>query len=101
MLDQNFIETMKEKLLSEKAKLEAELSSSLAHTELGEDLDSQIQEAENDEVSQDVILARKSDLLKIENALEKIEQGTYGIDDEGNEISKERLEVLPWADKAI
>jgi RNA polymerase-binding transcription factor DksA len=40
-------------------------------------------------------------LEKIENALKKIETGTYGTDSEGKQISEERLRVLPWADKAI
>ena len=38
---------------------------------------------------------------KIDKALLKIDNGTYGTDDEGKEISQERLAALPWADKAI
>ena len=41
------------------------------------------------------------DLEKINKALSKMEAGTYGTDDAGGQIPKERLEVLPWADKAI
>jgi RNA polymerase-binding transcription factor DksA len=43
----------------------------------------------------------KSDLAKIEKAFQKIEDGTYGFDEAGKQISEERLKVLPWADKAI
>lgn len=71
------------------------------HKELGTDLDSSIQEVEEDEVSRDVMATIKIDLVKIEKALEKIENGSYGIDDEGKEISQDRLNALPWADKAL
>jgi RNA polymerase-binding transcription factor DksA len=37
----------------------------------------------------------------VNKALNKIAAGTYGIDDEGNEIPEERLRALPWADKSI
>jgi RNA polymerase-binding transcription factor DksA len=43
----------------------------------------------------------KSDLEKVSKALGKIEAGTYGTDDEGKEISEERLRAMPWADKAL
>ena len=43
----------------------------------------------------------KADLVKINKALAKIDDGSYGTDDDGNEISEERLKVLPWADKAL
>ena len=59
------------------------------HEELGGDFDSNVQEVEDDEVSQDMIARISSDLEKIEKALAKIEAGTYGTDDEGKEISEE------------
>jgi DnaK suppressor protein len=68
---------------------------------LREDLDSNAQEIAEDEVNQDVIFTIKKDLEKIEKALAKIEDGTYGLDDEGKEIGMDRLRALPWADKAI
>jgi len=87
--------------LAAKQKLEADLAGLKPHEELGGDLDSNVQEVEDDEVSQDMIARISSDLEKIQKALAKIEAGTFGTDDEGKEISKERLSVLPWADKAI
>lgn len=88
-------------LFEKKQQLEEELKGLQKHTELGDDIDSQVEEVEADEVSQDVIAAIKSDLQKIETALAKIEAGTYGTDDSGREISEARLSAIPWADKAL
>jgi DnaK suppressor protein len=101
MLSQTFIEEMKQRLLAQQQKLEKDLSGLKAHEELGEDLDSSAQEVEEDEVSQDVIAVMKQDLGKITKALAKIEDGSYGLDDEGRAISEQRLRALPWADKAL
>jgi RNA polymerase-binding transcription factor DksA len=96
-----FIEEMKQKLLSQKQKLEAELFGLKPHTELGEDADENADEVSIDEVNQDLIARITADLEKIDKALIKIEDGTYGTDDLGKEIAEERLRVIPWADKAI
>lgn len=101
MLPQEFIAEMKQKLLAQKQKLENDLKGLSVHTELGSDVDSQVQEVEDDEVSQDVIAAMRADLAKIDKALKKIEDGVYGTDDQGQAISQARLRALPWADKAI
>lgn len=101
MLPQLFIEEMKQKLLAAKQKLEGDLVGLTPHEELGGDIDSNVQEVEDDEVSQDMIARIKTDLEKIDKALAKIENGSYGTDDEGKLISEERLKVIPWADKAI
>ena len=101
MHSQEFIQEMKQMLLERKAKLEEDLNGLSSHTELGDDLDSQAQEVEDDEVSQDVIARMKADIEKINSALAKIENGSYGVDDEGNEISEDRLKAIPWADKGV
>jgi RNA polymerase-binding transcription factor DksA len=101
MLPQQFLDEMKAKLLAAKAKLEGDLNGLKPHEELGGDIDSNVQEVEDDEVSQGMIARIKADLEKISKALEKIENGSYGTDDEGNTISEERLRALPWADKAL
>jgi RNA polymerase-binding transcription factor DksA len=101
MLPQSFIEEMKQKLLAQKAKLESDLAGLVPHEELGGDLDSNVQEVEDDEVSRDMIARMKTDLDKINKALGKIQAGTYGTADDGKEISQERLSVLPWADKSL
>ncbi|HMQ01559.1 MAG TPA: TraR/DksA C4-type zinc finger protein [Candidatus Doudnabacteria bacterium] len=101
MLTQEFIEEMKAKLLSEKARLEQDLSGLAEHTEIGDDLDENASEIQVDEVNQDISNRMKADLKKIETALQKIDDGSYGVDEQGNEISEERLRAIPWADKAI
>jgi RNA polymerase-binding transcription factor DksA len=101
MLSQEFIQEMKARLLEEKARLTADIASLSEHTEIGDDLDENATEVQLDEVNQNLLTRMKDDLEKIEVALQKIEEGTYGIDSEGNEISEERLRAIPWADKAI
>ncbi len=101
MLSQEFIDEMKSKLEEEKIRLSGELAGTPAHTEIGVGYDENAQEVEQDDVNADLRLRVQSDLEKIEKALSKIEDGTYGTDDEGKEISEERLRVIPWADQAI
>jgi len=101
MLSQEFVSEMKQKLIEAKEKLEQELSGLSPHTEIGSNPDESAEEIELDEVNQDMIARINQDLAKISKALEKIEAGTYGTDDEGNQISEARLKALPWADKAI
>src|ERR1700690_3691999 len=78
-----FIEEMKQKLLAQQAKLKADLAGLTPHEELGGDIDSNVQEVEDDEVSQDMIARINADLEKIDKALAKIDAGTYGTDDDG------------------
>lgn len=92
---------MKAKLEEARQKLEEDLSGLSVHTEMGDDLGENAEEVEVDEVNRDLIARIKGDLAKIEKALSKIENGTYGTDDAGKEISPERLQAIPWADKAL
>jgi len=101
MLQQSFIDEMKQKLLAEKQKLSQDLAGLSPHTEMGDDYDENAEEINVDEVNQDMIAAMRVDLQKIDKALAKIKDGTYGTDDEGKEISEDRLRALPWADKAL
>lgn len=101
MLSTTFIDEMRAKLLEAKDKFESDLAELHAHTELGDDEDSSSDEIQIDEASQDMMEKFTNDLEKIEKALQKIDDGTYGTDEEGNEISEARLRALPWADKAL
>lgn len=101
MPSQEFIQRMQERLLEEKERINEELSQLSEHTELGSDVDSNMEEVNVDEVNQDIIAQLKADLVLIEKALRKIDEGTYGKTDSGEEISEARLEVLPWADTNV
>ena len=101
MLTKEFTEEMKHKLLAQKKKLETDLSGLSQHSEMGDEEDENASEINVDEASQDVIALMTADLAKIDKALAKIVDGSYGTDDDGREIPKARLSALPWADKAI
>jgi RNA polymerase-binding transcription factor DksA len=101
MLSQEFINEMKQKLEERKLQLLEDLKGYQPHTEMGTDYDENASEFEVDAANQDMMFRIKDDLEKIDKALGKIEAGTYGVDDEGQEISEERLRVIPWADKAL
>ncbi len=101
MLTQEFIEEMRAKLLAEKELLTTDSAGLAEHTEIGTEFDENATEVQMDDVNADIRGRMESDLAKIEKALAKIDAGTYGTDDEGNEISEERLRVIPWADQAI
>lgn len=58
------------------------------------------------DLSEDISLRRlathRETLLKIDEALRKLNEGTYGLcEDCGEEISKERLKILPFATYCI
>jgi len=100
-LTTQFIEEMKQVLLAEKDRLEADFAGTPAHTDLGDDVDENADEIAINEVNSDLRARMERDIAKIEKALTKIEAGTYGTDDEGKEIGEPRLRAIPWADKAI
>lgn len=101
MLSQEFIDEMKARLLSERDRLTADLTGLAEHTEIGADYDENATEIQIDEVNQDVRSRMQDDLEKIDKALAKIENGSYGTDDSGVEIPEERLRVIPWADQSV
>ncbi|MEK7618462.1 MAG: hypothetical protein AAB410_04950 [Patescibacteria group bacterium] len=101
MLSKEFVEKMKIKLLEEQARLEAEFAGLAGHVEIGSRDDENAKEAEEDEINRSIKIRIQADLEKIAKALNKIELGTYGVDDFGQAIAEDRLEALPWADRAI
>ncbi len=101
MLSEEFVKEMEGKLMAEKERLEVELASLHAHTEIGDSLEDNAEEFPVDAVNMEVIATLKADLQKVEWALSKIAEGTYGVDEEGKEIGEDRLRAIPWADKAI
>lgn len=101
MLSKEFVEEMKKALLAHKGKLTEDLAGFSAHTEMGDDIEATQDEAEQDFDNQGVRQTFQEDLKKINAALARIENGTYGTDGEGKEIPEDRLRALPWADTNI
>lgn len=101
MLSQEFIQEMKTKLLEEQETFKRDLAGLQEHSEVGSELDENATEIQMDEVNQNQIERMTADLAKVETALQKIEDGTYGVGADGVEISEDRLRAIPWADKAI
>jgi len=113
-MDEQIIKQAKEKLLAEKKRLEAELSSFADKKEkveddftsrfpnYGDDVDSNA--AEVDEFASNVALEQDLEgmLREVSAALEKIEKGKYGICEKcGQEIEKERIVVYPAASECM
>ena len=112
-LDETLLKELKQKLLDEKSRLEAELSRFAKPTgakdsyetkfeDIGTDPDENATAVEGyvDNIALEDNL--ENQLRDVGHALEKIEKGTYGICEKtGKEISLERLNVYPAARTAI
>jgi RNA polymerase-binding transcription factor DksA len=59
-------------------------------------------EAENDEVLEGIFTETSQELLQVDYALQRIEQGRYSICSECNEkINKKRLKIMPYTSLCI
>lgn len=104
MIDQQLIEKNRQKLLEEKKHLE-ELLSRVAK-KYPEDFGSKDDENASEVAAYEANIAEGYDLEKkldlVEDALSRIEKGTYGICAVGGEeLSAARLEVAPEADACV
>jgi YteA family regulatory protein len=105
------LRAIKKRLLAEKERLEQELHEIMERTSISSDIE-QVTElstfddhpadlaSETFEREKDLALEGNiQDLLgKVNTALEKIEDGTYGLCDScGIEINTNRIDALPWA----
>jgi len=100
-------ESVRKELLKKRQQLVAEAKNEIKNYLTGENR--QVVETALDEgdwsvvdLSEDISLRKltthRESLLKIDEALRKIDEGTYGIcEDCGEEISTERLRILPYA----
>lgn len=104
------MDQIKDKLLAEKARLEAELKSYKSEDPfLASDRGLEVNSLDNDSIeneSHDRIAATRNglklDLSAILLALEKLEQGTYGKCDKcGGDIEPQRLEANPAATTCV
>jgi len=100
MYSAEFLARMKEKLMAEKQAVEEKIAKYSQDEEPMEnpDLDDLGNDAVEDIVEEKVVEAHKNILDKVNIALDKIENGGYGICAEtGEPIPAEMLEQVPWA----
>lgn len=113
MLDKSTIEELKQKLLEEKKRLEDELGK-LAKKENGDDYEAKFEdlgrseednaeEVENYTTNLSITDTLEKNLKDVNDALERVEKGTYGICDtcKEKEIRVERLKAYPAARSCI
>ena len=105
------LRAIKKRLQGEKERLEAELHEIMERTSISSDIEQVTELSTYDDHPADLAsetFEREKDLAlegniqdlldKVNTALEKIEDGTYGMCDScGIEINPNRLEALPWA----
>jgi len=101
MLDQDFIQQMKEKLLAEKLEIESKLTELAAPEKSMDnpDLDDLANDATEDIIEESTRAAFRDVLDKINAALQRIADGRYGLCiQDGLEISRDKLASEPWAE---
>ncbi|MHB0939231.1 MAG: TraR/DksA C4-type zinc finger protein [Armatimonadota bacterium] len=105
------LRAIKKRLLAEKERLEQELHEIMERTSISSDIEQVTELSTYDDHPADLAsetFEREKDLAlegniqdlldKVNTALEKIEDSTYGLCDScGVEINPNRLEALPWA----
>ncbi len=104
MLSQEFIQKMRIRLEEEKKPVEAEIAKLSAPEEAMDnpDIEDIAQDATEDIVNQSLLSIHRDILEKIENALYRIKDGTYGRCLLcGAEISQAELEKEPWAEHCV
>lgn len=109
MLDQKILEELKAKLLEEKNSLETQLNHLAKPTENEGDYETKFNDISDDQEDNANEVEEYIDNLPVEKSLEtqlkdvldalkKMEEGNYGIDENtGEEINLERLKVYPAA----
>ena len=101
MLSQNFIQKMKIKLEEERKAVEEKILK-LKKPEVDEDnpdLDDLGHDAADDILEESLLSVHEGILEKIDNALERIKNNTYGICLKcGKQVEEEDLAKKPWAE---
>jgi RNA polymerase-binding transcription factor DksA len=102
MYTPEFIEKMKQQLLEEKTKLEAGLEGTSSFPEYDtQSSDDVAEKIEADATNQDAVSDLKAELDKVNAALARIADGTYGQTPDGSYISEARLEAFPAAEDSV
>ena len=100
-------ETIKKELLEKKDELEIRLNNTQKHITHANgppnpDFAEQAVERQNDEVIYGLNESAKTELIQIKKALERIENGEYGICQEcGRQIPIERLKAIPYTSHCV
>ena len=95
-------DTIRQELLRKKEELEIRLSNTHKHITHADgppnpDFAEQAVERQNDEVVYGLNESAKSELIQIKRALERMDNGDYGICQEcGRQIPVERLKAIPY-----
>ncbi len=108
MLSKEQLEKFKERLLEEKAKFESELANfaekksegdyKTLYVDFGDEVDDNVEEYRQHEFNLSLEKKLEEGLKDVLDALQRIEDGTYGIcEGTGKEIQLERLEAYPAA----
>ncbi|MFW5884885.1 MAG: TraR/DksA family transcriptional regulator [Patescibacteria group bacterium] len=112
MIDQKTQQVLQKELLKEKKKLEGDLNRianreedgnyEAKYEDYGRDKEDNAEEVEDYATRVGITESLEKDLKNVEEALRKIEEGTYGICENCNEeIPLERLKVYPAAKNCI
>ncbi|HEX5429997.1 MAG TPA: hypothetical protein VFX17_02895 [Patescibacteria group bacterium] len=115
MISKELIEENKQKLLAEQKQIRAVLNREdikdgkgefpgdykPKYDELGNEEGDNASEVENFSNQLGVTESLESKLKKVEWALARIENGTYGVCAEGDEIEEDRLRALPTAETCV
>lgn len=99
-MDADFLSQQREKLLQKRRELQLALNltpSDESSEEVKDPLDAAVTYANRELVARQAEQYRQL-LQEVEEALERIADGTYGIcQGSGEEIPRKRLEAIPWA----
>jgi DnaK suppressor protein len=97
------IEQARQTLDAERARLRRELAEEVEHPRVAHGAQTAAAtEVSESQRGQQLREREEQHLVQIEAALQRIEEGTYGLCETcGKQIAPERLEVLPWAPDCI
>lgn len=108
--ESSFIESQRQRLI----KLQAQLRESARQVEIGEqsaqrasddiapDTGDEGQRLATEELDQNLLVRNAQRIAQIEQALQRIDAGTYGLSEvSGKPISRDRLDAIPEATRAV
>ncbi len=101
-MEKEFVESQKQKLLQEKARLEKEVTEENKYPEMGTSIEDTAQETGELNDTNAIKVNLGKELKAVKSALKRIEDGTYGVCQQcGGEIDKGRLLAYPAANRCV